>query len=68
MFGAWGEATLERRLIQMRTLDFGEGPWANNSLIAIYHPYEGNSFINVTFNTFVNTVTGISSKIGISEK
>jgi hypothetical protein len=68
MFGAWGKATLKGGLIQMRTLDFGEGPWANNSLIAIYHPKDGNSFVNLTFNSFVNTITGISSKIGNSEK
>jgi len=70
MMGAWGDATADGGLVQMRTLDFGEGPFANVSTMLVHHPTESSSnpFVNVGFPGFVGAVTGWSSKIGMSEK
>lgn len=72
-FGAWGEATATKdTLIQLRALDFGEGPWANYTVVAVHRgiPYNnGNSFVSISFPAFVGVVTGVSSRgVGISEK
>mgnify|MGYP004054821373 CR=1 FL=1 len=38
MMGAWGAATPTGHLTQLRTLDFGEGPFANASVLVVHHP------------------------------
>jgi hypothetical protein len=68
MFGAWGAATPNNGLVQLRTLDFGTGPWANYSIVHVHHPDDGNPFVTLSFPGFVGAVTGFSGKIAISEK
>jgi hypothetical protein len=68
MLGAWGAATPDGHLRQMRTLDFGEGPWANASVVSVYHPSHGNAFASVSFPGFVGAVTGFSRRITLSQK
>lgn len=70
-FGAWGEATTSKTgLVQLRALDFGGGPFANYTVLAVNHATEsGNSFASVTFPGMVGAITGVSqSGVGISEK
>jgi len=70
-FGAWGEATTSKTgLVQLRALDFGGGPFANYTVVAVSRETEsGNAFASVTFPGMVGAITGISqSGIGISEK
>ena len=38
MLGAWGDATPTGSLVQLRALDFGGGPFANNSILFVHHP------------------------------
>lgn len=66
--GATGKATPSGGLNQLRALDFGSGPFANYSVVTVYHPDEGNDFASVGFAGFSNLVTGISEYIGLSEK
>jgi len=70
MMGAFGKATGDGKLIQLRTLDFGEGPFANATFLSISHPPEGDgfAFASVSFPGFVGAVTGFSEKIGQCEK
>lgn len=68
MMGAWGSATADGKLIQLRTLDFGTGPWANYSVVHVHHPNEGNPFVTLSFPGFVGAITGFSSRVAISEK
>lgn len=69
-YGAWGKATPNQGLIQMRALDFGSGPFANYTVIATHRGNEfGNSYVSVSFPGFVGVVTGVSEHgIGVSEK
>lgn len=55
-------------LHQLRTLDFGTGPWANYAVVHVYHPDNGNPFVSLSFPGFVGAITGFSTKIAISEK
>lgn len=68
MFGAWGKATPDGTLTQLRTLDFGTGPFANFTILSVYHPAAGNPFASVAFTGFGLSVTGFSSKVALSEK
>lgn len=38
VFGAWGAATPDGQLTQLRALDFGDGPFANATLLVVHHP------------------------------
>jgi hypothetical protein len=38
MFGAWGSASESGNLLQLRALDFGSGPLANFTLLAVHRP------------------------------
>jgi hypothetical protein len=70
-YGAWGKATEEGGLIQMRALDFGGGPFANYTIAAVYRDATegGNAFVSITFPGFAGVITGVSqSGIGVSEK
>jgi hypothetical protein len=72
MFGAWGQASSTHGLIQLRALDFGPGPFARHSVLAIYRDNPANpdhSFVSLSFAGMVGAVTGIAQNgIGISEK
>jgi len=74
-YGAWGQATANNGyggLVQLRALDFGNGPFANYSVIAVHRgdpEHSDNAFVSVSFPGFVGVVTGVSqSGVGISEK
>ena len=41
MMGAWGESTVNGKLLQLRTLDFGGGPFSNHTMLIINHPSDG---------------------------
>eukprot|EP01060_Flectonema_neradi_P026691 TRINITY_DN358_c5_g1_i1.p1 TRINITY_DN358_c5_g1~~TRINITY_DN358_c5_g1_i1.p1 ORF type:complete len:460 (+),score=74.33 TRINITY_DN358_c5_g1_i1:64-1380(+) len=69
MMGVWGDARATTGgLTQLRTLDFGGGPFANYSTLIVYHPVSGNSFVNVGFPGIVGAVTGMSTEVSLSEK
>jgi hypothetical protein len=68
-YGAWGKATGDKGLTQVRALDFGGGPFANYTVIQVHKPTGAQSFVSVSFPSFVGAITGVSqSGIGISEK
>lgn len=71
-FGAWGNATQDNKVLQLRALDWDCGAGLQDyPLVTIYHPMNnsmGNPFANVGWTGWIGTLTGMSStKIGISE-
>jgi len=75
MFGAWGAATPDKNLLQLRALDWDvDGPFKNYAAIVVYHPNEGNghAWANIGFPGWTASVTGMSStslamsEIGVS--
>jgi isopenicillin-N N-acyltransferase-like protein len=71
MIGAWGSATPDSSLVQLRSLDFGSGPFVNHTVLAVHHPtgaHGGVPFAAVSFSGLVGVVTGFSEHIGMSEK
>eukprot|EP01064_Diplonema_japonicum_P021294 TRINITY_DN30827_c0_g1_i1.p1 TRINITY_DN30827_c0_g1~~TRINITY_DN30827_c0_g1_i1.p1 ORF type:complete len:462 (+),score=116.76 TRINITY_DN30827_c0_g1_i1:60-1388(+) len=68
MMGAWGKATPTGKLTQLRTLDFGTGPFASYSTLTVYHPLTGFNWANIGFPGFVGSVTGFSEHVALSEK
>jgi hypothetical protein len=71
MMGAWGKSTSSGKLLQLRTLDFGGGPFGNRTMLVVNHPEtsSGNpAFATVGFPAFVGAVTGFSENIGLCEK
>jgi hypothetical protein len=68
MMGVWGKATPDGKGSQLRTLDFGTGPFANNTLLVVHHPDSGFPFALISFPAMVGAVTGFSQYIGLSEK
>lgn len=71
MFGAWGPATPNGKLTQIRALDFGSGPFSNYTILGVYRSKEEGSraFATVTFPGMVGAITGVAQNgIGISEK
>ena len=69
-FGAWGAASTTGKLIQNRALDFGSGPFGNYTVVAVYRPAETaqTAFMSLSFPGFVGVITGVSEKLGITEK
>jgi len=71
-FGAWGKASATGGLIQTRALDFGGGPFANYTVLAVHRSDPANpnhAFVSVSFPGFVGAITGIAQNgVGISEK
>jgi len=69
-YGAWGKATPNGGLVQLRALDFGSGPWVNYTVIAVHRNLDqGYPFVTVGFPGFVGVVTGVSQVgVGVSEK
>ena len=69
-FGAWGSATPDGNLIQLRALDFGGGPFANYTVLQVHRPEApAQAFASLSFPGFVGVITGVSERgIGISEK
>lgn len=68
-FGAWGPASSTGKLVQVRALDFGSGPWGNSTVLAVHRPTDARAFASVSFPGMVGVVTGVSQDgIGLSEK
>ena len=74
-FGAWGparNADADGKLLQLRALDFGGGPFASHTVVQVHRGNPANpdnAFVSVAFPGFVGVITGVSqSGIGISEK
>jgi len=71
-FGAWGKATSTGSGLQLRALDFGAGPWAGNTLVAVHRNDPSNpdhAFVSISFPGFVGAITGVAQNgVGISEK
>ena len=75
MAGAWGGATPSGSLVQLRSLDFGGGPFANSTMLIVHHPTTSGSaqtgaqpFASLSFPAFVGVVTGFSQSVALSEK
>ena len=69
MMGAWGSATPDGKLTQLRTLDFGGGPFADRSMLMVHHPTDTSiPFASLSFPGFVGIVTGFSKDLAQSEK
>lgn len=71
-YGAWGKAATgsdDGKLVQVRALDFGNGPWSNYTVVSVHRNEGMRAFAMVGFPGFVGTITGIAQDgIGISEK
>jgi isopenicillin-N N-acyltransferase-like protein len=69
MFGAWGKATPNGNLIQLRALDWDDqGPFKDYPALVIYHPTNGNDFANLGWTGWIGSITGVSNKrLSISE-
>lgn len=71
-YGAWGKANSavnNGTLVQLRALDFGEGPWVHDQIIATYREPGQRPFVTVTFPGLVGVITGIAQDgVGVSEK
>jgi len=76
MLGAWGSATPIGTLLQLRSLDFGGGPFANNSILLVHHPApptagslpQFQQFAALSWPGFVGAVTGFNPSLSLSEK
>ena len=74
MLGALGSATPIGSLLQLRSLDFGGGPFANNSVLLVHHPYSPDgsqqvgAFAALSWPGFVGVVTGFNPTLSLSEK
>jgi len=69
MMGAWGASTHDNKLVQLRTLDFGTGPFANANVLVVHHPTDSrHAFASLSFPGFIGMVTGFSETVGQSEK
>jgi len=73
MLGAWGSATPIGTLLQLRSLDFGGGPFANNSVLLVHHvstadAADSQTFAALSWPGFAGVITGFNPYLGLSEK
>ena len=72
MVGAWGPATANHGLLQLRALDWStDGPFQQFPVVLVMHPAAGNghSFASMSWAGLMGSITGMSSAgIGVSEK
>jgi len=72
MVGAWGPASVNGTLYQLRALDWAtNGPFQQFPALLVYHPSEAgsNNFTLLSFVGFFGALTGVSSSpLGICEK
>jgi hypothetical protein len=68
--GSWGAANNATMpgLIQLRALDFGEGPWANNHVVLVEHPEVGNAYASLSFYGLLGIITSVSERLAQTEK
>ncbi len=69
MFGAWGTATTDGNLVQLRALDWETtGPFNDYPALIVYHPTDGHSFANLGWTGWMGSITGVSiNRVSISE-
>ena len=69
LFGAWGKATANGHLYQLRSLDYEtHANIQNHPVMVIYSPDNGHPFANITWAGVVGSISGISSeRLAISE-
>jgi len=70
MFGAWGAATENSKMLAARYLDWDtDGPFKDYSAVIIYHPSDdGHAFANIGFLGWIGSLTGqSSSRLSIHE-
>eukprot|EP01133_Synstelium_polycarpum_P010208 gene10208-11890_t len=71
ILGAWGEATIDGGLYQLRALDWGiDNPLRRFPLLYIYHPLpgQGHDYSMLSWTCFIGALTGYSQHMSISEK
>ncbi|EFA74526.1 acid ceramidase-like protein [Heterostelium album PN500] len=70
MIGAWGGATANSGLLQLRALDFNpEAPLRYHPVVIVSHPTDGgNTFSSLAWAGFIGTMTGYSQRTAICEK
>jgi hypothetical protein len=69
MMGAWGAATPDGNLVQLRSLDFGSGPFPQFPVLQVHHPGGlDHAWASLAFPGMVGAITGISEKIALCEK
>jgi hypothetical protein len=62
-FAAWGKATTNGHLHQIRALDYAtEAHIQDYPAVIVYRPEGGNSFVSVGWVGFIGVVTGINEK------
>jgi len=68
-FGAWGDATVNGKTLQLRALDYDTvGPFKDYPQVTIYHPNDGNAFANIGWPGSIGMITGYSEqRMAISE-
>jgi len=69
--GAWGDASVDGNLFQLRALDWGiDNPLVNYPTFIVYHPEQGNGgpFSVLSWSGFIGSLTGYSQRMGVSEK
>lgn len=70
MFGAWGAATADSKMISLRALDWDtDAPFKDYPAVIVYHPSDnGHAFANVGFLAWIGSMTGqSSSRLSIHE-
>ena len=76
-FGAWSDATIDSKTIQLRALDWDfDGPYRKFPSITVYHPgnkaKQGNAWANIGFIGWLGVLSGVNeyqmaiSEIGVS--
>ena len=71
MAGAWGQATPNGNLVQLRALDWGINvPFRKKPLLTVYHPNSDNGkpFVSWTWPGFLGSITAFGTNLGMSEK
>ena len=68
-FNAFGAATANGHMLQMRILDYSMNlGMQDNPLVIVATPSNGHRYVNISFAGFVGSIAGISSQgIGVSE-
>merc|ERR1711976_920788 len=71
MVGAWGAATGDEKLVQLRAMDWNtNGPFNAVPTLLVYHPSTlGHDFSVLSWSGFIGAMTGYSSApVGVCEK
>ncbi|GAM19141.1 hypothetical protein SAMD00019534_023160, partial [Acytostelium subglobosum LB1] len=70
MVGAWGPATVNGGLMQLRALDFSpNAPLRYHPVVTVSHPTDGgNTFASLSWAGFIGVLTGYSQRTAICEK